>query len=186
MIDLMKRSSTALIVFGVLATIFGLIAAFFPVATALTLVLLWGIYALVDGVTAAVLAFSGDALQSRGSLIFAAVVGIAAGLFAILQPVKSAVALAWVIGLWLLVRGVLELVGAFTNTDVQSRWLLALGGLLWMLGGILVISFPGVAALAISLWLGLLAIVWGIVLVWAGLHMRTTAKLSEPIPGEVV
>ena len=128
MIDLMKRSSTALIVFGVLATIFGLIAAFFPVATALTLVLLWGIYALVDGVTAAVLAFSGDARQSRGFLIFAAVVGIAAGLFAILQPVKSAVALAWVIGLWLLVRGVLELVGAFTNTDVQSRWLLNCAG----------------------------------------------------------
>lgn len=186
MIDLMKRSSTALIVFGLLATTFGLIAAFFPVGTVLTLVLLWGIYALIDGVTAAVLAFSGDARQSRGFLVFAAVVGIAAGMFAILQPLTSAVALAWVIGLWLLVRGLLELVGAFTNTDVQSRWLLALGGLLWMLGGVVVISFPGVAALAISLWLGILAFVWGIVLVVAGFRLRTIAKQAEPIPGEVV
>ena len=98
MIDLMKRSSTALIVFGLLATTFGLIAAFFPVGTVLTLVLLWGIYALIDGVTAAVLAFSGDARQSRGFLVFAAVVGIAAGMLAILQPLTSAVALAWVAG----------------------------------------------------------------------------------------
>ncbi|MBK8446913.1 MAG: HdeD family acid-resistance protein [Micropruina sp.] len=180
MIDLMKRSSTSLIVFGALATIFGIVAAFFPVATALTLVVLWGIYALIDGVAAAFLAFSVERRQSRGLLIFTAVVGIAAGLFAVLQPFKSAVALAWIIGLWLIVRGVMELIGAFTNTDAQSRWLLALGGALWVLAGVLVISFPGMAALAISLWLGVLAIIWGIALLVAGFHVRKVSKETAP------
>lgn len=185
MTDLMKRSSTTLIVFGALATIFGLVAAFFPVATALTLVLLWGIYALIDGIVAALLAFSAEGQKSRGLLIFTAAVGIAAGLFAVLQPLKSAVALAWVIGLWLVVRGVMELIGAFTNTDAQSRWLLALGGVLWLVAGVLVISFPGMAALAISLWLGVLAIVWGIALLVAGFHARKVGRDSAPIAGQV-
>lgn len=184
--ELMQRSSTYLMVSGALALIFGLVAAFFPVATALTLVVLWGVYALIDGVAAAVMAFRPDGRKARGFLILAAVVGIAAGLFAIIHPVNSAVALAWVVGVWLIVRGVLELVGAFTNSQPGPRWLLVLGGVLWIVAGWLVVSFPGVAALSISLWIGVLAIIWGIVLLLAGWQVRTLAKAAMPIPGQVV
>ena len=184
--ELMKRSSTTLLVFGAVSVVFGLIAAFFPIATAVTLVVLWGIYALIDGITAAVLAFSREGRQARGFLIFAAVVGIAAGLFAVFQPIRSAVALAWVLGIWLIIRGVMELIGAFTNPQGQSRWLLALGGLLWLVAGVLVVSFPGVAALSISLWLGVLAIIWGIALLVAGVQVRKVAKETAPIEGQVV
>ena len=103
--ELMKRSSTTLIVFGGLAVAFGLVAAFFPLGTVVTLVVLWGIYALIDGIAAAVMAFSRDGRRSRGFLIFAAVVGIGAGLFAVFQPVKSGSALAWVLGIWLIAKG---------------------------------------------------------------------------------
>ena len=184
--ELMKRSSTTLLVFGAVSVVFGLIAAFFPIATAVTLVVLWGVYALIDGITAAVLAFSREGRQARGFLIFAAVVGIAAGLFAVFQPIRSAVALAWVLGIWLIIRGVMELIGAFTNPQGQSRWLLALGGLLWLVAGVLVVSFPGVAALSISLWLGVLAIIWGIALLVAGVQVRKVAKETAPIEGQVV
>jgi uncharacterized membrane protein HdeD (DUF308 family) len=114
------------------------------------------------------------------------VVGIAAGLFAVFQPIRSAVALAWVLGIWLIIRGVMELIGAFTNPQGQSRWLLALGGLLWLVAGVLVVSFPGVAALSISLWLGVLAIIWGIALLVAGVQVRKVAKETAPIEGQVV
>ena len=154
--ELMNRSSTTLIWFGGLAVAFGLVAAFFPLGTVITLVVLWGIYALLDGIAAAIMAFSRNGRSSRGFLILAAVVGIAAGLFAVFQPVKSGAALAWVLGIWLIVAGVL------------------------------VVSFPGVAALTISLWIGVLAIIWGLALLVAGFHVRKMAKLSAPIPGEVV
>lgn len=184
--ELMKRSSTTLIVFGALAVAFGLVAAFFPLGTVVTLVVLWGIYALIDGIAAAVMAFSRDGRRSRGFLIFAAVVGIAAGLFAVFQPVRSGSALAWVLGVWLIVRGVMELIGAFTNRDSRSRLLVALGGVLWLVAGVLVVSFPGTAALTISLWIGVLAIVWGLALLVAGFHVRKVARLAAPIPGQVV
>lgn len=179
---LMSRSSTSLLVFGALAVVFGLIASFFPVATALTLVTLWGVYALVDGIAAAVMAFRPKDGQSRGFLILAAVVGVVAGLIAILHPISSGVALAWVLGIWLIVRGVMEIVGAFTTTQSTSRWMLVLGGLLWLVAGVLVVSFPGVAALSIALWIGVLAIVWGIVLLVAGFQVRKSSRQPAATP----
>ena len=94
--------------------------------------------------------------------------------------------LVLVLGIWLIIRGVMELIGAFTNPQGQSRWLLALGGLLWLVAGVLVVSFPGVAALSISLWLGVLAIIWGIALLVAGVQVRKVAKETAPIEGQVV
>ena len=184
MIDLMKRSSTYLIVSGVVALLFGLVAAFFPIATAITLVVLWGVYALLDGITAAIMAFRPMPGQSRGFLIFTAVVGVIAGLVAIFSPVTAGFALAWVLGVWLMLRGVIEIVSAFTQQQTAPRWLLVLGGIFWLVAGWLIMASPGVAALAIALWLGVLAIVWGIVLIVVGFLVRREAKRNAPIPGE--
>lgn len=182
--ELMKRSSTYLIVSGALAVLFGIVAAFFPIATALTLVIVWGVYALIDGVAAAAMAFRPGPGQSRGFLIFTAVVGIAAGLMAVSSPVTAGSALAWVLGVWLMVRGVLEIVAAFTQSAAGDRWLLVLGGVFWLLAGWLIMANPGVAALAVALWLGVLAMIWGIVLLIVGFHLRGIAKEGEPIKGE--
>jgi uncharacterized membrane protein HdeD (DUF308 family) len=178
-----QRSSTSLFVFGALAVVFGVIAAIFPVATALTLVVLWGCYALIDGIVAGVMAFRPAEGSSRGLLILTAIVGILAGLFAIFHPISSGVALAWVLGIWLLVRGVMEIISAFSGQRETSRWLLVLGGLLWLAAGVLMVSFPGVAALSISLWIGVLAIIWGIVLVVVGFRVRKASKQQADAAG---
>ncbi len=186
MIDLMKRSSTYLFVSGAVALLFGLVAAFFPIATAITLVVLWGVYALLDGITAAAMAFRPRPDQSRGFLIFTAVVGVLAGLVAVLSPVTAGFALAWVLGVWLMLRGVVEIVSAFTQQQSAPRWLLVLGGVFWLIAGWLIVGSPEVAALAIALWLGVLAIVWGIVLLAVGFLVRREVKRVEPIPGQVI
>lgn len=186
MIDLMKRSSTYLLVSGAVALLFGLVAAFFPIATAITLVVLWGVYALMDGITAAIMAFRPLPGQSRGFLIFTAVVGVLAGLVAVLSPVTAGFALAWVLGVWLMLRGVIEIVSAFTQQQSAPRWLLVLGGVFWLIAGWLIVGSPEVAALAIALWLGVLAIVWGIVLLAVGFLVRREVKRVEPIPGQVI
>lgn len=184
--DLMKRSSTYLVVSGALAVIFGLVAAFFPIPTALTLVVLWGIYALIDGILAAAMAFRPNPDQSRGYLILTAIVGIAAGLIAIFSPTTAGIVLTWVVGIWLIVRGIFEVVAAFTQRAAGSRWLLVLGGAFWLVAGWLLVAYPGVAALSIALWLGVLAIIWGVVLIIVGFAVRREAKLIAPIEGEIV
>ena len=187
MIDLMKRSSTYLFVSGTVALLFGLVAAFFPIATGLTLVVLWGIYALLDGIVAAVMAFNPRPDQSRGYLIFTAIVGILAGGIAVFSPVTAGLALLWVLGVWLILRGVIEIISAFTQQQTAPRWLMVLGGAFWLLAGWLILSAPNTAAtLIIALWLGILAIVWGIVLITVGLLVRREVNRIAPIEGEIV
>lgn len=186
MFDLMKRSSTYLLVSGALALVFGIVAAMFPIGAALTLVVLWGVYALMDGVLAAAMAVRPLPGQSRGFLIFTAVVGVIAGLVAIFSPVTAGFALAWVLGVWLMLRGVLEIVSAFTQQQSAPRWLLVLGGVFWLVAGWLIAGSPEVAALAIALWLGVLAIVWGVVLLAVGFLVRREVNRNEPIRGEVI
>lgn len=187
MIDLMKRSSTYLFVSGAVALLFGLVAAFFPIATGLTLVVLWGIYALLDGIVAAVMAFNPRPDQSRGYLIFTAIVGILAGGIAVFSPVTAGLALLWVLGVWLILRGVIEIISAFTQQQTAPRWLMVLGGAFWLLAGWLILSAPNTAAtLIIALWLGILAIVWGIVLITVGFLVRREATRIAPIEGEIV
>ncbi|MFT4225053.1 MAG: HdeD family acid-resistance protein [Micropruina sp.] len=187
MIDLMKRSSTYLFVSGAVALLFGLVAAFFPIATGITLVILWGIYALLDGIVAAVMAFNPRPDQSRGYLIFTAVVGILAGGVAVFSPLTAGLALLWVLGVWLMLRGIIEIVSAFTQPQTAPRWLLVLGGVFWLLAGWLVLSAPNTAAaLIIALWLGILAIVWGIVLITVGFLVRREVNRIAPIEGEIV
>ena len=69
-----------------------------------------------------------------------------AAFYAIFRPAASAVALTWVLGIWLIVRGIFELVGAFASTVATPRWLLALGGVLSLLLGFLFTANPGTGA----------------------------------------
>ncbi len=170
-----SRSATTLFLFGALAIVFGLLAAAWPLSTALALVMLWGAYALVDGV-AAFFAVPKAQGAARWWLILSGVVGVLAGLVALFQPLSSAVALAWVLGIWLVVRGVLEIAAAFGHDDPRPKWLLVVGGALWIIAGILFVANPGAAALTISLWLGVLAIIWGAMLIGAGFTVRSAAK----------
>lgn len=125
--------------------------------------ILWGAYALVDGLGFMWLGF-GTLLRGPAKVlsIVMGLLGMVAGLLAILRPIDSAVALTWVLGIWLIARGVVEMVASFTGHPDVSRWTLLLGGLLAVLAGILFVSYPGEVALSMMLWLGVLVLGFGI------------------------
>ncbi len=179
MIEFARRAPSTLITIGALAIIFGLVASLWPIGTAVTLVIMWGAYALADGIAALVMAFRKEGTSARALLIFTGVIGVIAGLFAIFRPVSSGVALAWVLGIWLIARGITELAGAFAQTSARPRWLLALGGVAWILAGVLFAASPGAAALTIALRIGFLAIAWGVLAITAGLILRAESKQAE-------
>lgn len=174
--NLAQRSTTAVIGLGVVAIIFGILALFWPIGSALTLVIFWGAYALVDGITSIVLAFRSD--EGRGWLVVSGVIGILAGLVAMFQPLSSAVALTWVLGIWLIARAIMELIAAIGAKTTGPRWLTFLSALLWAIAGTLFVLNPGASALGLAMWLGVLAITWGIVLVVLGFSARNAAKTT--------
>ncbi|TDW14329.1 HdeD family acid-resistance protein [Kribbella kalugense] len=161
-----------LLVRGVIAVIFGVLAIVWPIHTAIALALLWGFWALTDGIGSIVQAFQPESKGSRLWLIVLAVIALVAAFFAITSPGMTAATLTWILGIWLIIRGVFELAGAFRSQQVMPRWLLVLNGLLSILIGVLFAANPGAGAVSIAVLLGVTALIWGVVLIGVGFSVR--------------
>ncbi|HEY7718915.1 MAG TPA: HdeD family acid-resistance protein [Pedococcus sp.] len=166
---------------GALAIVFGVMAMAWPIETAIVFALLWGIWAVADGIGSLVQAFSPE---STGRVWLAVMGGLAivAGLLAIVRPGLAAGALTWILGIWLIVRGLFEVVGAFSSTVAQRRWLLVLSGGLSIVLGFLFTANPGNAAVALAFWLGIVAVAWGAVFVVTGLMVRREGPAAAVPP----
>ena len=159
---------------GVAAVIFGILAFVWPKITLLTLIWLFGVYALINGVLALVQAFTGPKEGRRtGTLVFEGIISIAAGVIAILVPGFTALALLLLIAAWAIVGGIFEIVTAVRLRKVISHeWLLIAAGILSVLFGVLLILQPAVGALAMIWWIAGFAIVFGILLVALSFRLR--------------
>src|SRR5438874_4883383 len=84
-IELSSRHWWAFALRGMAAILFGILAFAWPGITLTVLVLLWGAYALVDGVLALISAFRTDN-DHRWGLLLEGIVGIGAGIVTFVLP----------------------------------------------------------------------------------------------------
>ena len=137
---------------GIASLIFGILAFFWPGLTLLTLIFLWGAYALVDGVFALWSAISGRVgeMQSRWWLALVGLCGVVAGILTFAWPGITGLILLFFIAGWAIATGIFQIVGAIRlRKEIEGEWLLILGGLLSIAFGVLLIAWPGVGALAV-------------------------------------
>lgn len=159
---------------GIAAIVFGVLALIGPVVALVTLVILFAIYALVDGVIALVAAIRGGTMMPRWWLALVGVAGVFAGLYAIVFPGVAALVLILIIGWWSVVKGVFEIAGAISlRKEIDNEWMLILAGALSVLFGLAVVIFPGAGALALVWVIAVYAILFGFMLV--GLAFRLKA-----------
>jgi uncharacterized membrane protein HdeD (DUF308 family) len=158
---------------GAAAILFGLLAFVWPGATMLGLVIVYGAFALVDGVLAIATAAMGEGPAPRMWLTIAGALGVAAGLLTLGWPGITALVLLFFIGVWAIAVGLMQIVGAIKLRDeIDNEWWLLAGGVLSMLFGVGVLTFPGAGALALILLIGTYAIAYGITLVMLSLRLR--------------
>ncbi|GAA4083709.1 MULTISPECIES: HdeD family acid-resistance protein [Actinomadura] len=175
--DLLARGWWTLALRGAVAILFGLIAWIWPGITVLTLVLLFGAYALVDGVGSLVAAARGVPGESRAWLGVAGVCGIVLGIVALVWPGITGLALLFLIAVWALVTGVLEIVAAIRLRHViRGEWLYALSGAVSVLFGVLLLVWPVSGALAVVWMIGFFSIVFGAAMVGAAFRLRRLAR----------
>ena len=154
---------------GVLAILFGVMAFAWPGVTLAVLILLWGAYALIDGIFEVVAGIRGK----WGSLVLLGLVGIAAGIVAFVWPGLTAITLVWVFAFWAIVAGVLQISAAIRlRKEIQGEWLWILSGLCTVLLGVLLMLFPGAGALSVVWLIASLAVAWGILLVMLAFKLK--------------
>ncbi|UMG91515.1 DUF308 domain-containing protein [Nocardioides sp. TF02-7] len=175
-----------LLVRGGVAVVFGVVAMAYPLSTAVVLALLWGLWALADGVLNLVQASRPGPRAARLVLAVMGVLALLVGVVAVASPGVTAVTLTWVLGLWLLARGVLDAVTATLGRGVEARLGLLASGALDVLLGLLFVLNPGRSVVTLAFVLGLTAAVWGLVLVGAAVAVRRHDRDAGAAPGPVV
>lgn len=173
------RSWWVLVVYGVISVIFGVIAIVQPFQAGVALAWAFGIMALVEGVISVVALFGRDAGVSKGSLALYALASIVFGVLAVLYPVATAGALLLLLAAWLVVAGIFRIVFAIrVRREIQGEWLIALSGVLAIVLGVLIAVFPIAGLLTMMIWIGVGALVYGVLQIVGGFKVR---KLFKPV-----
>ena len=162
-----------MIVRGIIGVMFGIIAFLWPGLTLTALVLLFGAYALLDGIANVAHGVSSARSGHGWILLLEGIVGVGAGIVTFLWPAITLLVLVMVIGVWAVVRGALEIAAAIRLRHVISgEWLLALAGLLSIALGVLFFIYPLTGAVVLAWWVGAYALIAGIVLIALGFKLR--------------
>jgi uncharacterized membrane protein HdeD (DUF308 family) len=164
----------ALALRGLVALLFGLVVLFWPGLVLTALAVLFGIYALVDGAITFVPALrSPDRGPPRSLPLVEGVVGIVAGLVALLWPGLSASGLVYVIAGWAVATGVLKILSAIVlRAEVENGWLLAGSGALSVLFGTVLVILAGSDVPFLAPFIGAFAVVVGLALVVFAFRLR--------------
>jgi uncharacterized membrane protein HdeD (DUF308 family) len=178
----LSRAWWIMAVRGLAAVIFGVVALIWPEITLLALVLVFGAYVFVDGVFALIAAVRGRELAggSRGWLVLEGLLGVGAGIVAVLWPDITALALLWVIAFWAVLTGVLEIFAAVRLRRVlNNEWMLVVAGALSIVFGLILIIWPGSGAIGLVWLIGIYAIVFGVVFLVLAFRLRGLGRRLE-------
>lgn len=183
MTGLSKHFRWTVAVRGIAAILFGLLAWVWPGITLLALLILFGIYALVDGASA--LAGSlvyRKVLRDWWLILLAGVGSVLLGVMALARPGITALVLLFFIAARALVVGALEIVAAIEHRhEIRHEWLLIAAGAVSIFFGLGVMAYPVTGALAVVWLIGTYAILTGILqLVFAFSHRPAEAMLPTP------
>jgi len=175
-----SRSRHALIRSGILALAFAATLLAWPGPTVLVMVYLFGAFVAVDGAYAIYSAAKSDVGAERSWHALRGVVGLGAGLVALLWPGITALALLYVIAVWSIVGGVVEL-GAMSHLALPSasRLVLGLCGVLAITFGVVMFAAPGAGAIALLTLVAATAILRGVLSIGAAMNLSAIKKDAD-------
>ena len=166
---------------GICAVIFGILTFVWPGLSLLTLVILFGVYSLMDGFIALIAAVLGRHKSTPlWWLIITGLISVAAGIVTFAYPQVTGLVLVIFIGAWALAHGVFEIIGAIRlRKELDNEWLLIAAGLLSVIFGLAILINPGAGALALVWLIGAYAIAFGLPMIWLAFRLRKQAGATS-------
>jgi uncharacterized membrane protein HdeD (DUF308 family) len=182
MLAMLARNWWVFAVRGAAAILFGILALLWPALTLLTLVLLFGAYALVDGILAVAAGIAAYGRNERWwAVLLEGVAGVIIGVLTFLWPGTTALVLLFFIAAWAFITGILEIVAAIQlRRVITNEWMMILGGVASILFGLLLVVFPGAGALGLTWLIGVYALVFGVMLLVLAFRLRGMPRAVEP------
>jgi uncharacterized membrane protein HdeD (DUF308 family) len=178
--DVLTRNWGWIVMRGVVAILFGILAFAMPGITLAALVLVWGVYALADGIAAIVAGFK----MKAWPLIVIGIIGIAAGVATFVYPGITALVLLTFIAGWAFVTGIFQIITAIRFRKViQNEWMLAFSGVLSVAFGAIMFARPGAGALAVVWIIGCYALLTGVLQLMLGFRIKglSNRPVAKPV-----
>ncbi|HET9717302.1 MAG TPA: HdeD family acid-resistance protein [Pseudolabrys sp.] len=162
---------------GVAAIAFGVLSLIWPGISLVTLILLYGAYAFVDGIFALGAAIFGKvSIGPRWWLVLVGLAGIAAGIATFVWPGLTALVLLFFIAAWAIASGIFQIIGAIQiRKEIDNEWWLILDGAISVLFGILLFVMPGTGALALIWLIAFYAILYGALMIGFAFKLHSHA-----------
>lgn len=173
--DILARNWWLLVFRGLAAIVFGVLTLVWPGSALVSLVLLFGAYSLIEGLTSLVLAIT-RAEGRTGIWILHALVGIGAGVLTFAYPGITAIALYAIIAGWAIATGIIELYVASVLRDVGGKvGTIVFAGIVSILFGALLVALPVAGVVALVGVIAALAIMSGTAWVTFGVRLHRIA-----------
>ena len=169
----LARNWWAVALRGVAGIIFGVIALLMPATAMVSLAWLFAAYLLVDGVFAIIAAVRAAEHHERwGLLLLEGVLDLVMGGIVWLFPLGAILAFVLITAAWALITGALMLISSFRLRGTHGRLWLALGGVVSLVWGVLLVVAPFAGAVVLTWWLGAYAVAFGVVLLILAFRLR--------------
>ena len=175
-VEAFARNWWLLLIRGVIAVLFGLMAFLWPGLTLVTLILLYAAYALVDGLMAV---WAGVSSRAWGLLLFG-ILGVLVGIYAFMFPGITAMALLYLIAAWAFIRGLFEIATAIQmRKQISNEWALIISGIISIIFAVVLIGKPGAGALALVFVIGAFAIAFGLAEILLAFRIKNLPRRLE-------
>ena len=152
--NLLSKAWWRLLLRGIAAIAFAILAWTRPGISLAALVLLFSAYVLADGILATWTAVAGrKQYDDWWVLLLGGLIGIAVGVLSMYAPGVTAIVLLFYIAAWSIARGMTEItVAVRLRREIEGEWLLITAGVLSVLFGVFLFAKPGQGAITV-LWL---------------------------------
>jgi uncharacterized membrane protein HdeD (DUF308 family) len=164
----------AVLLRGLLALAAGVLVFLMPGVALVSLVFVFALYMLADGVLAVISGARAASHRQRWVwLIVEGLLNFAAAAIALAWPGITILAFVALAVVWAVVSGAALLAAAFALQHAHGRWWMGLAGVLSIAWGVLLALAPAAGALVLTLWIGAYFLVFGVAQVVLGLRLRS-------------
>ena len=172
--SVMKKYWWSIVVRGIAAVLFAILAIFWTKFTLELLLTVFGVFILVDGIVSI---FGGiNAAKEHHEYwlyVLRGIVGILLGMITIFWPGITGLFLAYIIAIWAILIGFMEIwISSKFTHEVDGKWIMTTSGVLSIIIGIIILIFPSTSLITITWIIGLFALIFGVGAITFGFQVK--------------